>query len=144
MVRTPSVIIAEIARNLDEVNEGWSKGEAWRIELGISDARLDLEELQEVIDEVVDFTPPGATKLQKMSLMSMFSQWSLSLENKMLNLIMVIDLAERMGKKEDAETYNKMLKDAGKEIVWIDGALKLIAAGKWSEFYSYIGKGYDR
>ena len=92
--------------------------------------------------EVADFTSLSATKLKRFNCMSMLTQWSLTLENKELNLIMVMDLAVRLGRKEDAERYSKMLKATGKEILWIDEGLKLIAAGKWSEFLSYAEKGY--
>ena len=92
--------------------------------------------------EVADFTPLSATKFKRFNCMSMLSQWSLTLENKELNLLMVMDLAERLGRKEDAKIYSKKLKDTGEEILWIDEALKLIAAGKWSEFLSYAEKGY--
>ncbi|GAH63187.1 unnamed protein product [marine sediment metagenome] len=94
------------------------------------------------LTEEAGFTPLSAMKLQRINLWGMFSQRALSLENKMLNLVMVMNLAVRVGQKEKAEEHNKMLKDAGKEILWIDEALKLIAEGKWSKFYSYIEKGY--
>ncbi|MCW4049147.1 MAG: hypothetical protein NWE89_05355 [Candidatus Bathyarchaeota archaeon] len=51
MVRTPAVVIGEIAHSLDEVTMGWSMSEDWRIELGINDARRELEELRKIITE---------------------------------------------------------------------------------------------
>ena len=94
------------------------------------------------LEEGADFTYLSATKLKRFNCWSTFSQWSLTLENKELNLLLVMALAERLGRKDDAERYSKMLKDTGKEILWIGEGLKLIAAGKWSEFYSYAEKGY--
>lgn len=49
MVRSASVLISEIGHDLDEIATGWSQKEDWRIKLGISDARRDLEELRTAI-----------------------------------------------------------------------------------------------
>jgi len=51
MVRTASDLIAEIDHDIDEIVMGWSMGEDWRIELGINDARRELEELRKAITE---------------------------------------------------------------------------------------------
>lgn len=50
MVRTASVLIGEIGHDLDEIAKGWSQKEDWRIKLGISDARRDLEELRQALE----------------------------------------------------------------------------------------------
>jgi len=51
MVRTSSLIIAEIEHDLDEIVMGWSQKEDWRIDIGINDARRELEELRKAITE---------------------------------------------------------------------------------------------
>jgi hypothetical protein len=51
MVRTASDLIFEIEHDLDEIVMGWSTGEDCRIELGINDARRELEELRKAITE---------------------------------------------------------------------------------------------
>jgi len=42
-------LIIEIGHSLDEINLGWAQKEDWRIELGLGDARRELEELKNLI-----------------------------------------------------------------------------------------------
>lgn len=51
MVRPPSVLITEIGHDLDEIAKGWSQKEDALIELGINDARRELEELRKTITD---------------------------------------------------------------------------------------------
>ena len=49
MARTVSDLITEIGHDLDEIVMGWSQKEDWRIELGINDARRELDEAKELL-----------------------------------------------------------------------------------------------
>ena len=50
MIRSASILISEIGHDLDEIATGWSQKDDALIEVGINDARRDLEELRKVIE----------------------------------------------------------------------------------------------